>query len=55
VSVISVVARSIVLGVAIGAALLSPPARADQPPTIVRIGVLTPLGDTDAEAGCEKV
>ena len=53
-SAISVVMRSIVLVVAIGAALLSPPARADQPPTNVRIGVLTPMGDTLAEAGLRE-
>ena len=50
-SMISSAARGIVLGIVIGAALLSPPVRADQPPTIVHIGVLTPLGDTLAEAG----
>ncbi|MGQ0579772.1 MAG: ABC transporter substrate-binding protein [Betaproteobacteria bacterium] len=48
-SVISVVTRSIVLGVAIGAALLSPPVSADQPPTIMRIGVLGPLGGIGEE------
>jgi putative ABC transport system substrate-binding protein len=41
-SVISVVARGIVLGVAIGAVLLSPPTAGDPPPAVARIGVLLP-------------
>ncbi len=50
-SAISVAIRSLILGVAIGAALVSPSARADQPSTNVRIGVLTPVDEISTEAG----
>ena len=41
--------RGVALGVMIGLLLLS--ARADQPPNVAHIGVLTPLGDVSAEEG----
>ena len=44
--------RGVALGVVIGFLLLS--ARADQPPNVARIGVLTPLGDLSAEEGLRE-
>jgi putative ABC transport system substrate-binding protein len=46
--------RCLLLGAAIGTASLSPTAGADQPPIVARIGVLTPLGGTSAEAGLRE-
>ena len=46
--------RNLILGVATAMAVLCSTARADQPPTVARIGVLTPSGEPSAEAGLRE-
>ncbi len=50
----SATARNLILGMLMGTALLCAHANADQPATMVRIGVLTPLGGASAEAGLRE-
>ncbi len=51
---VSETVRRLILGVVIGTASLSPAARPDQPPAIVRIGALVPLGAASFEEGLRQ-